>query len=99
MGCRDGVRLARSARRVHTPGVADPGVDPGLVVRDPESNAITEASRDYLRVLGEGLGGPAGRPAAQILEGLRRVPVEQRRVRLDVMREQLVDETVVEIQP
>ena len=62
-------------------------------------NAIAEAPRDDFGVLDERLRGRARRPAAQVLEGLRRVPVEERRERLDVVREQLVDEAVVEVEP
>ena len=53
---------------------------------------------DGLGVLDERLGGRARRPAARVLERLRRVPVEERRERLDPVREQLVDEPVVEVE-
>ena len=54
--------------------------------------------RDDLGVLREGVDGLAGRPAAAILERLRQVPVVQRDERLDAVREQLVDEAVVEVE-
>src|SRR5216117_4504475 len=93
-----GVCLARAAGRVLAPGVSDPGVDPRLVVRDPVANAVAETAPDGLRVLGEGLRGRTRGPAARVLERLRRVPVEEGRERLDLVREQLVDEAVVEIE-
>jgi hypothetical protein len=50
---RDGVPLARAARRVLARRVADPGVDPGLVVRDPVVNSVAQAARDGCRVVDE----------------------------------------------
>src|SRR3954451_22856669 len=94
----DGIGLARAPRRVLAPRVPDPGVHPRLVVRDPVPYAVAEAARDGFRVLGERLRGRARGPAARVLERLRRVPVEERRERLDVVREQLVDEAVVEVE-
>ena len=79
----DRVGLARAARRVLTPRVPDPGVDPRLVVRRPVADAVAEPAHDRLGVLDEGLRGRAHRPAARVLERLRRVPVEERRERLD----------------
>src|SRR5262245_65755357 len=96
---RDGVPFARAPGCVLAPGVPDPGVDPRLVVRDPVPDAVAEAAHDGLRVLGAGLRGRARRPAARVLEHLRRVPVEEGRERLDLVREQLVDQTIVEVEP
>src|SRR5438046_535385 len=95
---RDRVGLTRATGRVLTPGMSDPGIDPWLVVRDPVTHAIAEPARDGLRVLDERLCGRARRPAACVLERLRCVPVEERRVRLDLVREQFVDEAVVEVE-
>ena len=81
---RDGVALARPPGRVLAPRVADPRVDPRLVVRHPVAHAVAEPCGDDLGVLDERLGGLARGPAARVLERLRRVPVEQRRERLDV---------------
>src|SRR3954471_9724366 len=96
--CRDGIRLARASGRVLPPGVADPGDDPRLVVRRPVRDAVTEPRRDDIGVLDERLGGRACRPAACVLERLRRVPVEERRERGDPRGEQVVDEPVVEVE-
>src|SRR6266849_7884777 len=86
------------AGRVLAPGVPDPGVDPRLVVRDPMLDAIAQPARDGGRILDERLSCRARGPAPCILELLRCVPVEKRRERLDVAREQLVDEAVVEVE-
>ena len=91
-------RSRRAAGRVLAPGVPDPRDDPRLVVRDPVLDAVAEPLGDDLGVLDERLGGRARRPAARVLERLRRVPVEERRERLDAVREQLVDEPVVEVE-
>ena len=96
---RYGVGLARAAGCVLAPRVADPRVHPRLVVGDPVLDAVAEPADDGFGVLDERLRRAARRPAARILERLRRVPVEERRERLDVVREQLVDEAVVEVEP
>ena len=95
---RDRVGLARPPGRVLAPRVPDPRADPRLVVRHPVVDAVAEALDDRLGVLDERLGRRARGPAACVLERLRRVPVEERRERLDPVREQLVDETVVEVE-
>src|ERR671935_280583 len=62
---------------------------------------ITSAAQpreDGVRVCDERLRGCALGPAAGILERLRSVPVEERRERLDLVRKQLVDEPVVEVE-
>ena len=81
------------------PAVTDPGDDPRLVVRDPVGDAVAEAGRDGLDVLGERIDRVAHGPAARVLEHLRGVPVEERHVRRDPVAEQLVDEPVVEVEP
>ena len=95
---RDRVGLARPARRVLTPSVPDPGDHPRLVVRRPVRDPVAEPSCDRVGVLDERLRGGAARPAAFVLERLRRVPVEERGERRDAAREQLVDESVVEVE-
>src|SRR5581483_10883459 len=81
------------------PAVPDPRDDPRLVVRDPVLHAVAEARADDLDVLAERVDDPAGRPAAMLIEHLRRVPVEERAERRDAVVEQLVDEAVVEVEP
>ena len=95
----ESVGLAAAARRVQAETVAEPRDHPGLVLGDPGSNPVAEASGDDLHVLGEGADRVTGRPPTSILEGLRQVPVVQGHVRLDSVREQLVDEAVVEVEP
>ena len=98
---RDGNRVvvARAPRCVYAPRIADPRVHPRLVVCHPVLHAIAELRCDDLRVLRERLRGGANSPAALVLECLRRVPVEERRERLDALLEERVDETVVEVEP
>ena len=96
-GC-ERVRLGVAARSVVAPAVADPRDDPRLVVRDPVADAVAEALGDDLDVLRERVDGVARGPAARVLEHLRRVPVEERHVRVDAVAEQLVDEPVVEVE-
>ena len=95
---RDRVGLARATRGVDPPRVPDPRDDPRLVVRDPRVHAIAETRCNGVDVVDEQLCRRAIRPAALVLERLRRVPVEERRDGLDPVREQLVDEAVVEIE-
>ena len=73
-------------------GVAREGHHPRLVVRDPRPHQVAELARHVLRVLGEALGGVAVGPAARVLQGLRKVPVIERRRRLDAALEQPLDE-------
>src|SRR6478672_4350965 len=91
------IGFTRPARRVLAPRVADPGVDPRFVVRRPEANAVAEPPRDHRRILPKRFSGGAYRPTTCILEGLRRIPVEERRERLEILGEQLVDKTIVEV--
>ena len=61
-------------------------------------DAVAEPRGDDLGVLGERLDVSRARPAAAVLERLRQVPVVERQERLDAVREQLVDEAVVEVE-
>src|SRR5262249_59205536 len=72
---------------------------PRLVVRAPAARRVAEPPGARLGVLDERLGRRAHRPTAFVLERLWRVPVEEGRERLDPVREQLVDEAVVEVEP
>ena len=98
MGGRERVRVGLAARRVMAPAVPDPRDDPWLVVRDPVADPVAEARGDGLDVLGERIDRVTRRPAARVLEHLRRVPVEQRHERRDPVAEQLVDQPVVEVE-
>src|SRR5260221_10981517 len=96
---RERVRIRLAARSVVAPAVADPGDDPGLVVRDPMSDAVAETRRDGLHIFRERIDRIAWRPATGVLEHLRGIPVEEGDVRRDAVSEQLVDELVVEVEP
>src|SRR5512133_369937 len=74
------------------------GNDAGLVVRRPVADPVAQPADDCLRVFDKGLRGRTNRPAPGVLERLRRIPVEQRRERLDAGCEQLVDQEVVEVE-
>ena len=69
-----------------------------LVVGCPVLNAVAEPAGDGLDVGDEGVGRVADRPAAGVLEGLRQVPVVERREGADPGGEQVVDEAVVEVE-
>ena len=62
-------------------------------------HAVAEAADNSFGVLDECLRRRTVAPATEILQRLRRVPVKQRCERLDAVREQLVDEPVVEVEP
>ena len=99
VGGGDRVRRRGPAGCVDAVAVAEPGDHPRLVQRDPVPDAISEPGGDRLDVPAEGLGRGAHRPPARILERRRQVPVVQRHDRLDLVREQLVDDSVVEVEP
>jgi hypothetical protein len=71
---------------------------PRLIEGGPSPDAVAERAVHQRSVLGETQGGVARRPAAAILERLGQVPVVQREPRIDVMREQLVDEPPVVVE-
>ena len=66
-GC-ERVRPRRPAGCVLAEAVAEPGGDPGLVVGDPERDAVAEPAGRRLGELAERLRGLALRPAARVLE-------------------------------
>src|SRR5580765_41220 len=61
-------------------------------------NTVAEPVGHGFRVLDERLCRGARGPAARVLECLRRIPVEERRERLDAVRKQLVHESIVEVE-
>src|SRR5262249_19334290 len=72
---------------------------PELVDREVVLDAVAELLGHVPRVVGKGLRGLDRLPAAVfVLEGLRQIPVVQRRERLDARREQLVHEPAVEVE-
>ena len=73
--------------------------DVGFVEGEEAPDAIAELRGDIAGVIGERLGGLAPFPAAKpVLEGLRQVPVIERDVGGDSVREQRIDEAVVEVE-
>ena len=95
---RERVGVRGAARRVVAPAVSDPRDHPRLVVGDPVTDPVAETARNGFDVLAERIDGPADRPAALILDRLRRVPMEERDVRRDPAADELVDEPVVEVE-
>ena len=79
--------------------VAEQGRDVRLVDRAPVGHPVAQPVGDDRRVLPEAQGGVPLEPAPGILEGLRQVPVVERRHRRDARLEQAVDEAVVEGEP
>ncbi len=89
----------RSPAGRHEPrGVAEVARAVRLVERRPVLDAVAEGGGHDVGVLGEVERRRPLRPAALVLEHLRQVPVIQRDVRFDAGGEQLVDETVVEVE-
>ena len=80
--------------------VAVADVDEGthLVEGHEVMDAVGEMFGDVAGVVGEGLGGVAGLPAAFVFEGLGEIPVEERAVGLDAGGEELVEHAVVEVE-
>ncbi len=79
--------------------VTESGVLPGFVERDPVFGAVAEGFDDDFGVIGKILGHIApGETAAQILERLGRVPMEQGDVGRDVAGQQQVNQAAVVIQ-
>ena len=87
------------AGRVHAVAQREPDEALGLVLRDPDLDAIAELVAHQRRVLGEPVGRVAVEPAAALVQRLRVVPVEQRAHRLDAVLVQLVDEAAVKVEP
>jgi hypothetical protein len=98
MGRGEGRLGLDSARRVRPDPVAVVGDDVGLVHGRDVLDAVAEARRHDRCVFDERLDDRALGPPAGVLERLGEIPVVERRVRLDPVREQLVDEPVVEVE-
>ncbi len=93
-----------SIRRSRGPGcrghdaapVADVGEDGRLVERHPLLHAVAVPFEHQVRVVSEPVGDRAVRPTAEVLERLGQVPVVEGEHGLDVLRQEGVDEPVVE---
>ena len=72
--------------------------DVRFVERGEVADPVAETACHEGGVFGERLRGPADRPTAGFLECLREIPVIERGERGDAMREQLIDEPVVEVE-
>ncbi|TVT19367.1 substrate-binding domain-containing protein [Amycolatopsis acidiphila] len=80
-------------------GVAEEGRAPRLVQRGPQGYPVAGPFGRRRGELREPVRGVTAGPAVLLLQRLRQVEVIQRRPRPDPVRQQLVDEAVVEVQP
>ena len=92
-------RRQLEAGRENALAVAVTDEDVGFVEGEEAPDAIAEPRGDIAGVIGERLGGLAPFPAAKtVLQGLRQVPVIERDVGRDSVREQRIDEAIVEVE-
>ena len=95
----EAVRRQLQAGRMDPDAVAQLDECAELVDREEVLHAIGEVLRNVTRVVGECLRRVARLPAAAVvLQRLRQIPVIQSRERLDAVREELVDQPVVEVE-
>ena len=98
------VAHARSLEQVAMPGGEPAGQvpavrhDPRLVDGRPQPDAVVEGAHDDARVLGEPVRDVPVEPAAEIVQGGGEIPVVQRHHGGEPVREQRVDQAVVEVQ-
>jgi hypothetical protein len=93
----ESIPVALAAGRVQSEPVPEPRGDPRLVLRDPVPDPVPEPRHDHFGVFRERLDRLACGPTASILEHLGEIPVVQGHVRVQAVRERVVDETVVEV--
>jgi len=74
------------------------GVNGGFVENDEILEPVAELVRDERAVIREALRRVPRRPAAFFEQGLRQVPMEQGRIRFDVLRQQRVDKAAIVIE-
>jgi hypothetical protein len=84
------------ARCMHARSVAEVGVAPRLVERRPHGHAVAVLARHQRGVVAEPADRVAVTEAADVLQILGKIPVEQRGARHDVVLQQPVDEARVE---
>src|SRR6059058_6081798 len=88
------------ARRVNAPSIAEVHESSSFVEREDIPDAIAYPLRHVPCVMRKGFGSLARLPAADpVLKRLRQIPVIERRVGLDALDQELIDEAVVEIEP
>ncbi len=85
-------------RSMDAQGIAEIGGTPGFVMCEPPLNAVSQAARHHLRVVGEGVSRIANKPAAAILQGHWQIPVVERGERTNAASEQGVNQAVIKIQ-
>jgi hypothetical protein len=86
------------SRRVYADDMAEIRDAPGFVLRQPVIDAIAQALRHDLRVVGEGVSSRARGPAALRLQRRRKIPVIQLRHGRNATRQQCINQALVEIQ-
>src|SRR5690242_21447034 len=67
-------------------------------MRNPPVDAITQAARHNLGVIGKGVGCIASKPAAALIESKWQIPVIKRRQRSDAVSQQSVNQAVIKVQ-
>ena len=99
VGCGDGCVRLDPTGSVLAGAIPVIRNDVRLVDRGEVTDAISQPARDDGGVVREGMGGGAIGPPTGILKRLRKIPVVEGRVWSDAAGQQLVDETIVEVQP
>ena len=88
-----------STRRMGPEQMSKGGMLPRFVERDPMLGAVAERLDDDFGIIGKVIGHVApGKAPAQILQGLRRVPMEKCDERQDAPLKQGIDEALIVIQ-
>ncbi|MDF9805554.1 hypothetical protein M2436_004101 [Streptomyces sp. HB372] len=98
VGGAQGREVAGPARGVDPVPVPEERRAPGLVERRPGRHPVAQRPGHQARVLREPVRRVPLGPAARVLQLLRQVPVVERGDRSDPGRQQLVDQTAVEVQ-
>jgi hypothetical protein len=96
---RVGGVVVDQAGGVHADPVSEVRDHLRLVERDPAGDPVAERVGDRGRVVGEPLRGVPRRPAAEVLQGLRQIPVVQRGGAGDAALPEGVEQPLVVIQP
>src|SRR5579859_3789119 len=85
------------ARSMNAGGIAKPRGTPGFVLCEPPVNAVSQAARHHLGIVGESVGRIACEPATTIQQGHGQVPVIERGEWTNTSSKQGIDQAVVKI--
>src|SRR6266699_6229885 len=98
VACDYSQMLVSQARSMDALGIAEVRATPGLIVREPPLNAVSQTACHHLGIVSESVGCIADEPAAAIQQGHRQVPVIERGERPNAPGKQSIDQAVVKIQ-